>query len=110
MQEIEKRLNGDSTLQNDLTYSGFAAHFDIKIRFSRSLTKETTVWGHTDVLPEVKALGEHEVVEGPRIVGDYESTAPNLERQSHDLPIPVMVSTPSGLERRKVRIERQGKK
>lgn len=109
LQEIEKRLNGDSTLQNDLTYAGFRAKFDIRVTYVRSNVKETLVWGETEQPApegvEVEAAGETE------IKGDYTSPdAPNLARTSHDLPVPVMISTPSGSERRKVQIERAGRK
>lgn len=105
LQEIEKRLNGDSTLQNDLTYAGFRAKFDIRATFVRSNVKETLVWGEAEQPApdgiETEPAGEAE------IKGSYDSPdAPNLARTAHDLPVPVMISTPSGSERRKVQIER----
>lgn len=102
-QEIEKRLKGDCTLAEDLSYAGFGFTFDLKIYFKRSLTKETLVWGaggssQEPVTPEDPMTP---------IKTTYESaSSPDIERQQHDLPIPVLVQTPSGAQRQKVRIER----
>ena len=102
-QEIEKRLKGDCTLAEDLSYAGFIAKFDIKIQYLRSLTKETLVWGATGA-----GTAENTEPAGEITISDSHQSAPSpdIERQQHDLPIPVLVQTPSGAQRQKVRIER----
>lgn len=102
LQEIKRRLDGDSTLLDDLAYGGFAAKFDIKVSFVRSLTPTTLIWGNA----ERTAEGETEPAGATILVADYTSPAPNVARQEHDLPVPVLVQTPSGPQRRKVHIEK----
>lgn len=105
-QEIAKRLKGDCTLAEDLSYAGFIAKFDIKIQYLRSLTKETLVWGAT-----TEVRDQNSEPAGETVISDSHQSAssPDIERQQHDLPIPVMVQTPSGSMRQKVRIERPRK-
>ena len=105
-QEIAKRLKGDCTLAEDLSYAGFIAKFDIKIQYLRSLTKETLVWG---AATEVRDQNSEPA--GETVISDSHQSAssPDIERQQHDLPIPVLVQTPSGAQRQKVRIERPRK-
>ena len=105
LQEIGKRLDGDTTLENDLAYAGFSANFNIKIHYLRSLTKPTEVWGNTahDSFPDTGPLETHREEISSTHTSD---PSPDIERQSHDLPIPVMVQTPSGFERKKVHIGR----
>jgi hypothetical protein len=103
LQEIGKRLDGDTTLENDLAYAGFKADFNIKIGFLRSLTKPTEVWGAAISIPE----GSTPPVSEKSLDGSHVSAdSPDIERQSHDLPIPVLMQTPSGMERKKVHIGR----
>ena len=103
LQEIERRLNGDCTLGNDLAYAGFTAKFEIKVSFLRSLVKETLIWGGKTDIPAsndpVEAVGDTVIAE------TYTSSPPNVARQEHDLPIPVLVQTPTGPMRQKVPIE-----
>jgi hypothetical protein len=106
LDEIEKRLNGDCTLGNDLAYAGFTAKFEIKVSFVRSLVKESLVWGTAaTAAPE----GVETEVEKERTVAEdaYTSAAPDVERQEHNLPIPVLVQTPTGPVRQRVHIERK---
>lgn len=105
LQEISKRLDQDSTLLNDLTYSGFKARFQINLSYEKSLVKETLIWGSV----EEGTVGSGKIEEVV-VASEYQSGSPNVERQEHDLAIPVMVSTPSGQERRRVKIERVGRK
>lgn len=102
LNEIEKRLNGDSTLLDDLAYAGFTAKFDIKISFLRSLTQPTLIWGTAaaDTGAESAPAGE------TAISGTYVSPAPNVARSENNLPIPVLVATPAGMVRKRVQIER----
>ena len=106
LQEIEKRLKGDCTLGDDLSYAGFTAKFDIKITYLRSLTPPTLIWGTVGSAAE----GETEPA-GETVISDTHTSAssPDIERQSHDLPIPVLVQTPNGPQRQKVRVERAKK-
>src|SRR5450432_1347176 len=107
LQEIGKSLDRDSTLLNDITYPGFTAKYAINLTYERSKVPPTLVWGETGV----KTTEEPTEPAGEvNVVGDYTAGPPNVERQSHDLPIPVMVMTPTGQVRKRVKIERQGKK
>lgn len=106
VQEIERRLNGDSTLLDDLAYAGFNAKFDIKISFTRSMTPATLVWGEAGQKPP-EGIATETVKERDVVADSYASNpAPDVERQNHNLPVPVMVQTPTGPVRRRVQIER----
>jgi hypothetical protein len=102
LREIEKRMNGDSTLNDDLAYAGFTAKFEVKVGYVRSLTKETLVWGMAAELPSgaVEAAGE------TTIADTYVAPAPNVARQQNNLPIPVLIQTPTGTQRKRVQIEK----
>jgi hypothetical protein len=98
--KIEEALAKNSPLVDDLTYAGFRVKFDIQIGFINSVTPGTLVWG-------VHSQGEQqgEVVEQP-VSGEYQSDpSPNKTREDNDLPLPVMVQTPSGPQKRRVRIQ-----
>ena len=94
LDEIEKRLNGDCTLGDDLAYAGFTAKFEIKVSYLRSLVKESLVWGGAQAAPADPATVE--LVQEHVVADVYISPAPNVARQEHQLPIPVMVQTPPG--------------
>ena len=98
--KIEEAMNRNSTLVDDLTYAGFRVKFDINIGFIRSMTPGTLVWG-------VDSKGEQQGdVEPLAASGEYESDpSPNKTREDNDLPLPVMVQTPSGPQKRRVRIQ-----
>ncbi len=101
LREIERRMNGDSTLNNDLAYGGFAATFSITVSYVRSLTKETLVWGGVTELPDA---GQSD---GETVIADtYVAPAPNVARQQNNLPIPVLIQTPTGVRRKRVQIEK----
>ncbi len=103
LQEIAKRLDGDTTLENDLAYAGFTAKYTFDIAYLRSLTKPTLVWGHVEVNMEPSVIPNGlQHVEGVHISVE----SPDIERQLHDLPIPVLMQTPAGMERTKVKIGR----
>ena len=98
--KIEAAMNANGTLVDDITYAGFRVKFDIKIEFINSPTPGTLVWG-------VGQQGEQqgEAVEKP-VSGEYQSDpSPNKTREDNDLPLPVMVQTPSGPQKRRVRIQ-----
>ena len=102
LNKIKQRLDGDCTLFDGLAYAGFSANWDIKVAFVRSLTPPTLVWGEVGQIPE----GPTETAGATTIADTYNSPSPNVARQENDLPIPVMVQTPKGPERRRVRIEK----
>ncbi len=106
LQEIEKRLKSDSTLAPDFTYAGFSAKFQINLSLVSPKPVETMVWGLVENEPETADSGPST---GTEVSDTYTAGAPNIERQEHDLPIPVLVATPAGSERRRVKIERAGK-
>lgn len=104
LHRIAAALDKDCTLVNDVAYAGFTLGFEIKLKYLRSKTTETLVWG------SVKEGGDHNDTDTPHDVGNdvvvdnYSSDSPNTAREEHDLPIPIMVKTPSGQERRKIHI------
>ena len=95
LQEFKKRMDANSLLADGLTYSGF------KLDFQGTFTlpgRETLVWASVQ-------KGEKEDAESSKLdTGfEYRSPSPNEARQSHDLGIPVLVQTPSGSERKRVK-------
>jgi len=106
LHQIDQRMNGDSNLLDDIAYAGFSATFEIKLSFVRSLTPPTLIWGSAKVTPDPIAIPSTEPAGDSVVSGDFKTDQPDLARQDHDLPIPVLAQTPSGVERRKVRIER----
>ncbi len=108
LQEIGKRLDGDTTLENDLAYAGFTAQFSVTIMYLRSLTKPTLVWGSAAQTPEPPLpLPDLLETKHEEISSIHTSDlSPDVERQLHDLPIPVLMQTPTGMERTKVKIGR----
>ena len=107
LQEIGKRLDGDTTLENDLAYAGFSTNFDIKITYLRSMTKPTQIWGSAArIIPPSEIPDGVQHGESTIAASHVSNASPDIERQSHDLPIPVMLQTPSGMERKKVHIGR----
>jgi hypothetical protein len=102
LREIEKRMNGDSTLNDDLAYAGFTAKFEVKVAYLRSLTKETLVWSSVsqDITADTEPAGETTVFD------TYVAPAPNVARQQNNLPIPVLIQTPTGTQRKRVQIEK----
>ncbi len=89
---IRRALEADSVIGKDTEHPRFS--FEIKIKFPAEHTKETLVWGSEG---QVGA----DVVE---ITDSYASDSPNRTREDHNLPIPVMVQTPSGPEKRKIHV------
>ncbi len=98
LQRVTDALNRDTTLYNDIAYAGFTAKFECNITFLRSRTPKTLIW--TD------AESGKGVPNGGTVVAEtYQTDQPDVARQAHNLPVPVMQSTPSGAQRVKVRIE-----
>lgn len=103
LQRISAALDKNSTLTRDISYAGFGLKFAVEITFARSLTKNTIVWGEEPIPAE-------QVTASAREAGEYDANgSPNVVRQEHDLAIPVMVSTPNGPQRRKVRFSEAAK-
>lgn len=95
LQRISAKLDQDCTLGDDIAYAGFALNFTVNLKFKRSKTADTLVWGD---------ISEGEAADTPTapIADSYESDIPNQARDDHDLPIPIMVKTATGMERKKV--------
>ena len=97
---IEDAFSRNQALIDDVTYPGFRVSFEIKFQFFNSLTAGTLVWG-------VHQQGEKS---GPvtdiQVAAEYQSDpSPNRTREDNDLPLPVMVNTPTGPQKRRVRIQ-----
>lgn len=105
LHRIAAALDKDCTLVNDIAYAGFALKYSIHIEYKRSKTPPTVIWGDLkegDVAVDTAEVGStitHNTVEDK-----YESDSPNTAREEHDLPVPVMIKTPSGETRRKIHI------
>lgn len=101
LQKIEAALNANGPLVDDLTYPGFRVKFDIKIEFVRSAVPGTLVWGD---VKEGEQAGTTVPLEAS---AEYASDpSPNKTREDNDLPLPVMVNTPTGPQRKRVRISK----
>jgi hypothetical protein len=101
VQKFADALDRDCTLVDDLTYAGFTLKFEATIGFLRSNTAPTLVWGNV-------AQGEQQSDNQQRdlVKDEYAASAPNVAREENNLPIPVMVQTPSGPKRQKVRFQK----
>lgn len=104
LQRIKNSLDRDSNLLNDIAYAGFKAAFEINLSFVRSLAKPTLIWGNVEGKTETDGPTEESALV---MSGEYKTEKPDIARQAHDLPVPVMAQTPSGLERRKVKIQKK---
>lgn len=99
IQKIQEAMDRNGPLVDDLTYPGFRVKFDIKFEFVRSPNPGTLVWG------EASKGDLTDAVPGEGVAGEYASDpSPNKTREDNDLPLPVMVQTASGPQRRRVRI------
>jgi hypothetical protein len=102
LERISNALDRDCTLTNDIAYAGFQLDFQITLGYKRSKTTGTLVWGNTGEgdggLPDaIETAKDH-----------YESDSPNTAREAHGLPVPVMVATPAGMEKRRIHVNRKG--
>jgi hypothetical protein len=98
--EIGEAMDKNCTLVNDVAYAGFNVVFDVRIGFLRAPTKETLVWGGTKA-------GEAPTDPVEAVKGDYKTDSPNTARTEHDLATPVLVQTPDGPKRRKVKVAKK---
>lgn len=104
IKKIEEAMAKNQTLVDDITYPGFRISFEIKFEFVRSPVAGTLVWGN---VAEGEQKGDVDVLVAS---GEYESDpSPNRTREANYLPLPVMVQTPSGPQKRRVRIQNAGK-
>lgn len=101
VQKFAEALDKDCTLADDITYPGFNLKFSATIMYVRSATPGTLVWGDKTI--GEKPQGE---VDTTTIGDQYETNEPNRAREDNDLPIPVIVQTPSGPKREKVRFDK----
>ncbi len=103
LKRISDALDRDCTLGDDIAHAGFKVDFTISIKYLRTVAgAETVVWGSA-VVGDIP-IGDNVVT--ATATGTYETDSPNAAREDHDLGIPVMVATPSGTERRKIKIAR----
>ncbi len=91
---IRRALEADSVIGKDTEHPRFS--FEIKIKFPAEHTKETLVWGKEGTISLAEPI--------EMITDSYASDSPNRSREDHNLPIPVMVQTPSGPEKRKIHV------
>lgn len=106
VQKFADSLDRDSTLTDDFTYPGFTLKFEATIGFLRSTTTSTMVWGNS-----VNGKNPGTDAQQVPVNVEYKTDSPNTAREENDLPLPVMVQTPSGPKRQKVKFQRvQAKK
>ena len=98
-QEVQKRLTGDCFLANDRAYGGFRLKFTAEITLLRP-NASTLAW-------QDMTVGEGEQGTTVPVAVEFDSGPPDVERQNHDLPVPVIVQTPTGPKRQRVQIERK---
>lgn len=101
LQRISAALDKDCTLVDDLAYPGFGLKFSVDLTYLRSPVPSTMVWGE---------VSEGEVgADAEKVSGDYQTDSPNTARQDHDLGIPVLIQTPAGPKRRRVKFQQGAK-
>lgn len=98
IQKVADALERDCTLTDDVCYAGFTFKFESTLSFLRSPNPSTMVWA--DVAKGQKLL---EGTPSEQIDTGYETDSPNRAREENELPIPVLIQTPAGPKREKVR-------
>lgn len=101
LSRISDALDKDCTLTNDIAYAGFHLNFVINLTYKRSKVPSTLVWGNLSVGDTSTGDDSQELIQ-ELSTDTYESDSPNTAREEHGLPVPVLVKTPTGMERRKV--------
>jgi hypothetical protein len=104
VRKFAEALNRDCTLTDDITYPGFSLCFEARISFVRSTTPPTLIWGDVNGGLTVKGGPDTEAIVSVAS-GAYETDSPNTAREENSLPIPVMIQTPSGPKREKVKFQ-----
>ena len=95
MARVRKALDANSLLADDITYPAFGFRFEATLIFPQRLNppKKSLIWDRQ---------GAQEGIE-EQVIEEYQSPdSPNLTRQENGLPLPVMVKTPTGMEKRRV--------
>ena len=101
---IEDAFSRNQALIDDVTYAGFRVSFEIKFQFFNSLTAGTLVWGEHQ--QGEKSAFENPPVTAIQVAAEYQSDpSPNRTREDNALPLPVMVNTSTGPQKRRVRIQ-----
>ena len=100
IQRITEALNRNCTLTDDIAYPGFWMKFQIDLKYTRSTTEKSLVWGEN----QQGTVGPDDQVEG--FTEEYSTDSPNTARQDHDMGVPVLVQTPEGPKRRKVKFQK----
>ena len=104
VQKFADALDRDCTLVDDVAYPGFHIKLEATIRFTRSRTQNTAVWAD-------HKQGSVEDADENLAQVEYETDSPNRAREENDLPLPVMIQTPTGPKRQKVKFQKKyGKK
>lgn len=101
LHRISQALDRDCTLMNDISYASFALDFNIRLRFDRSITPGTALWGNHSEGPPVTEKSTLNIAKD-----SYDEPSPNRARIEHDLPVPVEVQTPNGKVKRKIHFDR----
>jgi hypothetical protein len=101
LDQISAKLDANSCLHDDMAYAGFDVSYTLNIGFLRATVPTTLVWG---LHQEGEPIEGSESLEVASVVGDFDTDSPNTARVEHDLPVPVEVKTPSGVEKRHVRL------
>lgn len=106
LKRIGDQMDRDCTLTNDVAYAGFSLEYNIKLKFLRSKTADTLIWG---TVPGIGVSEEAGLRKEPTetLVDTYASDSPNTAREAHGLPVPVMVQTPNGPEKRRIHVNRK---
>jgi hypothetical protein len=104
-QKVSEALDRDCTLVDDHTYPGFHLKFEASIGFVRSTTPSTMIWGEQGT----KIVGGPDTSQD-QVTAEYQTDSPNTAREENNLPMPVMIQTPSGPKREKVPFTKPGKK
>jgi hypothetical protein len=93
LSRIQKALDANSLLANDITYPAFGFFFQATLTFPGP--KKTLIWDRQgDTNSDLPAVP---------VAVDYQSPdSPNRAREENGLPLPVLVTTPTGVEKRRI--------
>lgn len=95
LKRIGEAMDRDSVIGQDIEHPRF--RFKIEVQFPGAHVKETLVWGQ-----EGATLTEEDNVQ--TVVDSFESISANQTREDHDMPVPVMIQTPNGPEKRRIHV------
>jgi hypothetical protein len=104
-QKVSQALDRDCHLVDDVQYPGFTLKFTGEIQFVRSPVGGTIIWTeHRQGLTVNGGPDTEAVVDS--LTAAYATDSPNKAREESNLPLPVMVQTPSGPQRQKVKFQK----